>query len=73
MYFEDHHPPHFHAAYGGTEAVIEIESLEVTRGRVPRRVLRLILEWAVLHRSELRANWNRASSGLDLLPIQPLG
>ena len=72
MYFDDHSPPHFHAAYGGVEAVLEIGSLELTHGRLPRRVLGLVLEWAVLHRSELRENWSRARSGLDLLPIKPL-
>ena len=27
MFFNDHEPPHFHAVYGGHEALIEIETL----------------------------------------------
>ena len=72
MFFEDHAPPHFHAVYGSREAVIEIDTLEIVRGRLPPRVSWLVLEWALLHRSELRANWFRASSGGSLLPIRPL-
>jgi len=29
MYFDDHHPPHFHAIYGGEQAVIAIDTLAV--------------------------------------------
>ena len=32
MYFDDHSPPHFHAAYSGEEAVVDIEALAVLRG-----------------------------------------
>ena len=31
MYFGDHPPAHFHAVYGGDEAVIEIETLAVPK------------------------------------------
>jgi hypothetical protein len=31
-----------------------------------------VLEWAVLHRDELRADWERARKGEQLEPIQPL-
>ena len=29
MYFDDHNPPHFHAAYGDFEAIIDIEKNEL--------------------------------------------
>jgi len=32
MYWDDHAPPHFHAEYGGAEAVVDIQTLEVIRG-----------------------------------------
>ena len=35
MYFDDHLPAHFHAVYGGDEAVIGIETLAVLNGRLP--------------------------------------
>ena len=37
MYFSDHSPAHFHAEYGEYEALIEIETLSVLRGDLPRR------------------------------------
>ena len=29
MYFDDHHPPHFHAEYGESQALVQIETLAV--------------------------------------------
>ncbi len=72
MYPNDHLPPHFHAVYGEFEALIEIDTLAVYRGAVPRRVLALVLEWSVLHREELRQDWNLARGGQALLAIEPL-
>ncbi len=72
FYFNDHEPAHFHAIYGEYEALIEIETLLVLRGELPRRALALVLEWAALHRDELRANWDRARLGETLEMIAPL-
>jgi hypothetical protein len=72
MYFDDHPPPHFHVHYGDNAAVMEIESLELSEGHLPRRALALVLEWAVAHRPELRANWDRARAHEPLVPIVPL-
>ena len=54
MFYSDHEPAHFHAIYGEYEALIEVETLSVFRGALPRRALALVLEWATLHRPELR-------------------
>ena len=35
IFFRDHQPPHFHAIYGEYEAVVEIETREIVRGRNP--------------------------------------
>lgn len=72
MYYNDHPPPHFHAIYGDYEARIGINSFEVSEGKLPRRALALVLEWAALHRDELQENWNRARKGLRLKHIKPL-
>ena len=69
---QDHDPAHFHAVYGEHEALIEIDSLAVLRGELPRRGLALVLEWAALHRAELRANWESARRGVPPAPIEPL-
>jgi len=72
MYFSDHSPAHFHAEYGEYEALVEIETLSILRGDLPRRALALVLEWAALHRQELRADWERARGGTPLESIAPL-
>jgi hypothetical protein len=37
MFYNDHLPAHFHAEYGEHEALIEIDTLGVYRGELPRR------------------------------------
>ncbi len=72
MYYDDHGPPHFHAYYGEYAAVINIDTLEVRDGRLPRRALSMVLEWAAAHRHELTANWERAEQHQVLKRIDPL-
>lgn len=72
MYYNDHSPPHFHAEYNEHVAEITIETFEVIKGRLPRRVLGLVLEWAAIHRDELRANWNHARNDERIEAIEPL-
>ena len=60
IYFDDHAPPHFHATYGQEEAVVGIDSLTVLQGRLPRRAIGLVVEWASLYQDELRQAWIRA-------------
>lgn len=45
MYFNEHNPPHFHARYGDHRAEIAIETLSIIAGRLPPRVLGLVMEW----------------------------
>ena len=72
MYWNDHLPPHFHALYGDFEALIELDSLAIYRGDLPRRAQALVNEWARLHQAELQENWERARSLEPLSSIQPL-
>ena len=72
IYYNDHLPPHFHAEYGEHEGVYVIETLEILRGSLPRRAHALVIEWASAHRSELRANWDRARESVRLEQIEPL-
>jgi hypothetical protein len=62
----------FHAIYAEYEALIEVETLAVFRGVLPRRALALVLEWAAFHRTELRDDWVRARNGETLTTIDPL-
>ena len=72
MFHNEHAPPHFHAEYGEEEELIEILTLDVYRGRLPRRVHRIFLEWADEHREELMANWLAARAKKPLSNIDPL-
>ena len=72
MFWNDHATPHFHALYGEFEAVLDIRTLEIMEGRLPRRALSLVLEWAVLHREELMEDWNLCESRQTPPKIAPL-
>jgi hypothetical protein len=72
LYFRDHPPPHFHARYGGQEAVVGIEELAVLEGSLSPRALGLVMEWASLHQEELRQAWNRARAHEAPGRIEPL-
>ena len=72
MYHRDHPPPHFHVFYRGHEARIDIENLELLAGRLPRRALRLVLDWAAVHQDELRLNWILAQQRKSIHAIRPL-
>jgi hypothetical protein len=72
MFFDDHNPPHFHAEYGGEEAIIDIVTLAVIAGSLPARALGLVTEWAIQHRDELLSLWNDARLQNPLHKIDPL-
>jgi hypothetical protein len=72
MYYRDHEPPHFHAIYGEHEAQIAIRTLGPISGHLPRRALRLVVEWARQHEAELTANWGKARRREPLDTIEPL-
>jgi hypothetical protein len=72
MYFYDHQPPHFHAQYAEHHAVIAIDGTRVLVGELPGRALKLVAEWATLHRAELEADWELVHGGTVPEPIDPL-
>ena len=72
MYYNEHAPPHFHAKYGSHRAAFAIDDLQMIEGKLPHRVVSLVLEWAFLHREELKENWHRAKRREKLQKIEPL-
>ena len=72
MFFDDHIPSHFHAEYGEYKAKISIETLEILDGKLPNRTLGLVLEWAALHRKELREDWEISRNKQQPRKIVPL-
>jgi hypothetical protein len=69
MYWDDHAPPHFHALYGDDEVLIAIKTLDVMRGKIPRRALSLVLEWAQENRDALLKDWDLCQRNQMPLPI----
>jgi Domain of unknown function (DUF4160) len=43
-YFNDHAPPHFQVEYAEYKATIDIRSLTLTTGKLPRRPQMLVLD-----------------------------
>jgi Domain of unknown function (DUF4160) len=71
IFYSEHGVAHFHVVYGEHEISVEIES-GIIHGEFPARALRLVLEWANLHRQELIENWQLAKQGQPLKRIAPL-
>lgn len=47
-------------------------SLELQKGELPKRQLRLVQAWAEIHREELSADWELAMNGEEPCRIAPL-
>ena len=72
LYYNDHMPPHFHAEYNGQKALVDINNIQVIRGSLPNKQLRLILAWCTIHQDELMQNWELAKGMKPLNRINPL-
>lgn len=72
MYWDEHAPPHFHAIYGEFKAIVDIQSLSIREGDLPRRAVQLVLDWAELHQRELLEDWNLCQAKQQPKPIEPL-
>ena len=72
MFFNDHAPAHFHAEYAEYKAVVDIQTLKIIQGDLPRRAAQLVLDWAELHQKELLEDWALCQSKQQPKPISPL-
>jgi hypothetical protein len=54
------------------EAIIEIPNGSLIEGELPINKMKLVLAWIEIHREELMANWQLASSGQSIYKIDPL-
>ena len=72
MYFDDHNPPHFHVKYNDFRALISVNELLLIEGKLPARVLGLVMEWAELHKKELLENWDMVQETGNYFKIKPL-
>ena len=72
VFYDDHNPPHFHVRYEEFKAIVNIKDLTLKTGKLPPRVLGLVVEWAALHREELLKEWDLAREQKPLFAIDPL-
>lgn len=61
MYFrpKEHEPSHIHALYGEYMGEINIRTMEMEAGDLPRKALELVREWLSSHQDELQEMWDR--------------
>lgn len=72
MYHNEHNPPHFHVRYNEFRAVISIKGLGLLGGKLPPKVMGLVIEWASLHQEALMEDWQLAQEFNQLKQIKPL-
>ena len=56
----------------GKKALIDIVNIQVIKGALPNKQLRLILAWCTIHQDELMQNWELAKDMKPLNRINPL-
>ena len=72
FFYNEHNPPHFHAKYNEFEAIIDIKTLGLTIGYLPKKAQSLVIEWAIDHQDELMKNWDLCQIGKQPEKIEPL-
>ena len=71
MYYDDHNPPHFHAYNNNEEAVFTLDG-KILKGKIPKKQLKLVEAWSIIHKKELEADWLLCKNNEELFTIQPL-
>ena len=72
MFYQEHHPAHFHVVYSGRSIVVGIDPILILKGELPAIYRSRLFEWAAIHQAELRANWELARGHRALIEIKPL-
>lgn len=74
MYFfpDEHNPPHFHAEYQNTSAIVNINTCDIMESDMSSKHNKLILAWAELHKEELLENWKLCELRTNPNKIKPL-
>ncbi|NTF99079.1 DUF4160 domain-containing protein [Agrobacterium rhizogenes] len=61
VYANDHLPPHFHILTPDADALVDIATLEILRGKLSRKAQDTALEWAAQNKATIAAEWNRTN------------
>lgn len=72
MYYDEHNPPHLHAEYQGSKALLDFRGNVLKGDLRSRTALRLVRDWIDLHVDELFENWELAGAGKEIRQIAPL-
>lgn len=59
VYANDHLPPHFHIITPDADALVDIETLEILRGKLSRKAEAEALAWAKTNHILIIDEWNR--------------
>lgn len=62
----EHEPSHIHAVYGEYLGSINIKTMEMIEGDLPKKALSLVKEWMELHQDELQEMWDKQT--IEKLP-----
>lgn len=60
MWHGDHPPPHIHVEYQGFEALVDVQTGNISEGKLPNKAATLVREWCLRHQTELLANWEHS-------------
>ena len=63
MYWGDHAPPHFHAWVGSNDAMFDLATGRLLKGRADRRTIRKVQQWTERNQELLKAEWTRCQTG----------
>jgi hypothetical protein len=75
MYYLDtkqHKLPHIHVKYGELEGVYQIPDGFLLEGELPKNKEKLVQAWIEIHKEDLMADWQLASTGNRIFTIEPL-
>lgn len=73
MFYEKsgkHSKPHIHVYYGEYEAVVAFDG-EILSGDIPGKQYKLLMQWMVLHKSEIELLWESAMNNEPLWKVAP--
>ena len=75
MYYFDnrkHHAPYIHVKHQDQETIVSIPDGKILEGKIKPSKMKLVQAWLEIHKEELVADWELASSGENVFKIDPL-
>ena len=70
IYANEHPPPHFHAKIAEFQAVIDVKSLTIVRGRLPPNKTGHVMEWASKRQDVLVSAFDAVRNRQKIEPIR---